>query len=162
MSNTKVLMQGKLFQRCTHFLYCSVLSLGGKVNTRRMSQPDMESIFKTGHRKLLYEFSKLNAFILLGYQTNTDASILVYKLHPKRTGFNMYAEYTRPQLTFLALVPWVINTNIPITYIETLDWRNHNIFLLRKRFEYGTLWIGHAPSLHSTVYSHSDFCFCFI
>ena len=40
-----VLMQGKLFQRCTHFLYCSVLSLGGNVNTRRMSQPDMESIF---------------------------------------------------------------------------------------------------------------------
>ena len=26
-------------------LYCSVLSLGEKVNTRRMSQPDMESIF---------------------------------------------------------------------------------------------------------------------
>ena len=38
-------MQGKLFQRFTHFLYCSVLSLDGKVNTRRMSQPDMESIF---------------------------------------------------------------------------------------------------------------------
>ena len=31
-------MQGKLIHRCTHFL-------GGKVNTRRMSQPDMESIF---------------------------------------------------------------------------------------------------------------------
>ena len=29
----------------TFFLYCSVLSLGGKVNTKRMSQPDMESIF---------------------------------------------------------------------------------------------------------------------
>ena len=39
----KVLMQGKLFQRCAHVLYCSVLSLGGKLNTRRMSQP--ESIF---------------------------------------------------------------------------------------------------------------------
>ena len=34
-------MQGKLFQMCTHLLYCSVLSLGGNVNTRRMSQPDM-------------------------------------------------------------------------------------------------------------------------
>ena len=62
-----------------------------------------------GHRKLLYEFSKLsklNAFNLLGYQTNTDESILVYKFRPERTGFNMYAEYTRPQLIFLALVPW--------------------------------------------------------
>ena len=44
-------MQGKLFQRCTHFLYCSVLSLGGKVNIRRMSQPDKESIFT----KKIYE-----------------------------------------------------------------------------------------------------------
>ena len=33
------------------FLYCSVLSLGGKVNTRQMSQPDIESIFT----KIIYE-----------------------------------------------------------------------------------------------------------
>ena len=61
----KVLMQGKLFPKCTHFLYCSVLS-----------QPDMESIFTkiiykySGHRKLLCELSKLskfNAFSLLEY-----------------------------------------------------------------------------------------------
>ena len=38
-------MQGKLFQKCTHLLYCSVLSLGANVNTRRMSKPDMGSIF---------------------------------------------------------------------------------------------------------------------
>ena len=36
----------------------------------------------------------------------SDTSILVYKFRPERTGFNMYAEYTQPQLTFLALVPW--------------------------------------------------------
>ena len=41
----KDLMQGKLFQRCTHVLYCSVLSLGGNVNTRRISKPEMGSIF---------------------------------------------------------------------------------------------------------------------
>ena len=60
----------------------------------------------SGHRKLLCELSKLskfNAFNLLGYLTNTDASIIVYKFPPKRTGFNMYTEYTQPQLTFLAL-----------------------------------------------------------
>ena len=100
-------MQGKLFQKCTHLLYCSVLSLGGNVNTRRMSKPDMGSIFHikksmkhSGQRKLFCELSKLskfNAFNFLGYLTNTDASILVYKFRPKRTGFNMYAEYTRPQ-----------------------------------------------------------------
>jgi len=88
----KVIMQGKLFQRCTHLLYCSVLSLGGNVNIRRMSKPDMGSIFHikksmkySGHRKLLCELSKLskfNAFNLLGYYKNTDASMLVYKFRP--------------------------------------------------------------------------------
>ena len=34
---------------------------------------------------------------------NTDASILVNKFRPERTGFNMYAEYTQLSLTFLAL-----------------------------------------------------------
>ena len=58
----------------------------------------------SGHMKLLCEFSKLSAFNLLGYQTNTDASILAYKFRPERTGFNMNGQYTRPQLT---LVPWV-------------------------------------------------------
>ena len=60
----------------------------------------------SGHRKLFSELSKLskfNAFNLLGYETNTDESIIVYKFRPERTGFNMYTEYTQPQLTFLAL-----------------------------------------------------------
>jgi len=57
-----------------------------------------------------FKLSKLNALILLGYKTNTDASILVYKFRPERTGFNMYAEHTPPQLTFLALVPWLLVT----------------------------------------------------
>ena len=47
----KVIMQRTLFQRCAHFSYCSVLSLGEKVNTLRMSQPDMGSFFT----KLIYE-----------------------------------------------------------------------------------------------------------
>ena len=72
----------------------------------------------SGHRKLLCELSKLNAFILLGYQTNTAASFLVYKFHPERTGFNKYAEYTQPQLTFLALVPWFIK----YIYVEYMRW----------------------------------------
>ena len=48
----------------------------------------------SGHGKLLCELSKLsklNAFILLGYKTNTDAPILVYKFRPEKTDFNMYA-----------------------------------------------------------------------
>ena len=42
-------------------------------------------------RKLLCEFSKLskfNAFNLLGYETNTDAFILVYKFRLERTEEN--------------------------------------------------------------------------
>ena len=46
----KDLMQGTLFQRCTHLQYCSVMSLGGIVNTRWMSKPDMGSI---NQRKIL-------------------------------------------------------------------------------------------------------------
>ena len=59
----KVIMQGKLFHWCTHLLFCSVLSIGGKVNTRRMSKSDMGSIFYikkpmkySGHRKLLVNY----------------------------------------------------------------------------------------------------------
>ena len=65
----KVIMQGKLFQRCAHLLYCSVLSLGGNVNTRLMSKPGMgysfhikKSIKYSGQRKLLCELSKLSKF----------------------------------------------------------------------------------------------------
>ena len=60
---TKVLMQGKLFQRCTYFLYWSVLSLGGKVNTRRMSKPNMGSIFtkKSLWNILIYLFLFTNS-----------------------------------------------------------------------------------------------------
>ena len=109
-------MQGKLSQWCTHLLYCSVLSLGGKVKTRRMLQPDMGSIFHikksmkySGHRKLLCELSKLSNFMFL---TSSDTKrklmhlfILLFKFRPKRTGFNMYVEYLRPQSTFLSLYP---------------------------------------------------------
>ena len=45
---------------------------------------------------------------------NTDASILAYKFRPKRTGFNIYAEYTQPQLTFLALVPFTLLYSFPL------------------------------------------------
>ena len=48
---------------------------------------------------------KIKCFAPPRILNETDASILVYKLRPKRTGFNMYAEYAQPQLTFLALVP---------------------------------------------------------
>jgi len=73
----KVIMQGQFFQRCTHLLYCSLLSLGGNVNTRQdvttwhgIHLSHKKSMKYSGHRKLLCEISKiskLNAFNLLGY-----------------------------------------------------------------------------------------------
>ena len=42
---------GVIWEMYAFFVLQSVLSLGGKVNTRRMSQPDMESIFT----KIIYE-----------------------------------------------------------------------------------------------------------
>ena len=44
-------MQGKLFQRCRHLLYWSVLSLGGNVNTKRMKKPDTGSIFHVKNQR---------------------------------------------------------------------------------------------------------------
>ena len=102
-------MQGKLFQRCTYLLYCSELSLGGNVNTRRMSKPDMGSIFHIKNQwnilvigNYYVNFQNYQNLMLLT-SSNTDASILVYKFRPERTNFNMYAEDTQLQLTFLAL-----------------------------------------------------------
>ena len=77
----------------------------------------------SGQRQVIRKLSKLskfNVFNLLGYQTNTDASILNYKFRPKRTGFNMYAEYTQPQLTFLAFVP-CLKTNTLIWFEEICE-----------------------------------------
>ena len=57
----------------------------------------------SGHKKLLCELSKLSKFNTFNLLANTDTSNLVYTFRPERTGFNMYAEYTQLQLTFLAL-----------------------------------------------------------
>ena len=103
-------MQGELFERCTHFvLQCTVFERKSKHKT--MSQPESWHGINFNKNNLWNilvigkYYENLNAFNLLGYWTNTDASILVYKFQPKRTGLNMYAEYTRPQLNFLALHP---------------------------------------------------------
>ena len=111
----KVIMQGKLFQWCMHLLYCSVMSLGGNVNTTRLSKPDMGSIFHIknqwnilviGNNYVNYQ-NYQNLMLLTSSDTKrTLMHTVVYKFRPERTGFNMYAECPQLQLTFLALVPW--------------------------------------------------------
>ena len=74
-------------------MYCSVLSLGRKENTRRMSQPDMDPIFT----KIIYEIfcsletlmwifkiNKIKCFYLPRILEDTDASILDFKFRPDR------------------------------------------------------------------------------
>jgi len=68
----KVIMQGKLFQRCTHLLYCSALSLSRNVRQvwHGIHLSHKKSMKYSGHRKLLCELlklSKFNAFSLPGY-----------------------------------------------------------------------------------------------
>ena len=99
-------MQGKLFQRCTHLLYCRVLSLGRNVNTRRMSKPDMGSIFHVNNQ--------WNILVIGNYHTNYQNyqnSMLLTSSDTKQTLrhlflFTNYVEYTQLQLTFLALHSW--------------------------------------------------------
>ena len=60
-------MQGKLFQTSAHFLYCSLLSLGGNVNTYKTRHGihllHKKSMKYSGHRKLLCESSKLSMLL---------------------------------------------------------------------------------------------------
>ena len=77
-------MQGKLFQRCTH-LFCSVLSLGGNVNTRRMSKPDMLSIF---HIKNRWNILVIGNYYV-NYQ-NSQNSMLLTSSDTKRTLMHLF------------------------------------------------------------------------
>ena len=105
----KIIMQGKLFQRCTHFLYCSVLSLGGNGNTRRMSKPNMGSIFHIENQWNIlvigncYVNCQNYENLMLLSSSDTKRTLMHLFLFTERTGFNMYAEYTQLQLTFLVL-----------------------------------------------------------
>ena len=60
----------------------------------------------SGHRKLLCVLSKFNAFNLLDSKRTLMHLFLFTNSAQRKHGFNMFAEYTKLQLTFLALVPW--------------------------------------------------------
>ena len=59
----------------------------------------------SGHYYVNYQ-NYQNVMLLTSLDTKRiliNASILVYKFRGERTGFNMYAEYTQLQYSFLAL-----------------------------------------------------------
>ena len=107
----KVMMQVKLFQRCTHLLYCSVLSLGSIVNTKRMSKPDMGSIF---HIKNQWNILPIGNYymnyqnLMLLTSLDTKRTLCIYsclQIPPRENWFQDVLEYTQLKLTFLALQP---------------------------------------------------------
>ena len=81
VNKAKVIMQGKLFQRCTHLLYCSVLSLCGNVNTRRMLQPDMGSIF---------QWNQWNILVVENYYVNYQNYQIQCSSDTKRTLMHLF------------------------------------------------------------------------
>ena len=134
---TKVVMQGILFHRCTHLLYCNVLSLGGNVNTRRMSKPDMGSIFHIKNQWNILVIGKYYVNyqnyqnLMLSTSSNTKRTLHASKFRPGRTSFNMYADYTQLRLTFLALNPWLWHTYILLLLRQELKNQLHS---LKQRF----------------------------
>ena len=130
-------MQGILFHRCTHLLYCNVLSLGGNVNTRRMSKPDMGSIFHIKNQWNILVIGKYYVNyqnyqnLMLSTSSNTKRTLHASKFRPGRTSFNMFADYTQLRLTFLALNPWLWHTYILLLLRQELKNQLHS---LKQRF----------------------------
>ena len=48
--------------------------------------------------------------LMLLSSLNTKRTLMQLFLFSERTGFNMYTEYTQPQLTLLALVPCMVQS----------------------------------------------------
>ena len=133
---SKVIMQGKLFQRCTHLLYCSVLSLGGNVNTRRMSQPDMGFIFHVknqwnilviGNYYVNDQIIKIKCFYPPWILNKHWCIYFCLQIPPRENWFQYVrtdAEHTQQQLTFLALLPWWELTKLILWLADTVCfWR---------------------------------------
>ena len=112
----KVLMQGKLFQRCIHLLYCSVLSLGSKVNTRRMWKPDMGSIF---HIKNQWNILVIGSYYV-NYQ-NYQNLMLLTPSETKRTLMHLFLFTNSAQRELVSICTQVYATAINFPCIKTLD-----------------------------------------
>ena len=95
-------MQGNIFQRCTHLLHCSVLSLGGNVAWHGIH---------LSHKKIneIFWSKEIIMWIKCFYPPRILDKHLQMHLFfcPERTGLYLCAEYTQLQLTFLALYPWL-------------------------------------------------------
>ena len=114
LHTVKDLMQGKLFQRCTHILYCSVLSLGGNVNTRPMS-------------KLSHKYNQWNILVIWNYNyvnyQNYQNSMLLTSSDAKRTLMHLFLFTNSARENWLQYVRRVYATAINFSCIVTLGRR---------------------------------------
>ena len=111
---TKVIMQGNLFQRSTHLLYCSVLSLGGNVNRRRMSKPD---IF---HIKNQWNILVIGNYYV-NFQNYQNVMLLTYS-DTKRILMHLFLFTNSARENWFQYVRRVYATAINFPCIITLVW----------------------------------------
>ena len=108
-------MQGKLFQICTHLLYCSVLSQGGNVNTRRMSKADIGSIFHI-KKSMKYSDHRMIVNYYVNYK-NYQNLMLLTSSDTKRTLMHLFIYTT----VFLSL-PFTLELNLILSiYLEIAE-----------------------------------------
>ena len=115
MVEIKVVMQGKLFQRCTHLLYCSILPMGGNVSTRRMSKPAMGSIFHIKHQWNILAVG--NCYV--NYQ-NYQNLMLLTSSDTKRTVMHLFLFTNSAQRELVSICTRVYATAINFPCITTL------------------------------------------
>ena len=114
----KVIMQGKLIQRCTHLFYCSLLSLSGNGNTRMMSKPGMGSIF---HIKNQWNILFIGNYYV-NYQDYQNL-MLFTSSDTKQTLMHLSLFTNSPRENLFQYVRRVYATTINFPCIITLVWR---------------------------------------
>ena len=130
-------MQGNFF-RGVRILYCSVLSLGGKViNTRRMSQPDMGSIFQIKNQwnilvlgSYYVNYQNYQNSMLLS-SSDTERTLRHLFLFTNSAGENWFQYVRRVYMTannFPCIIPLIYSNNeedilVILELCSTRGWR---------------------------------------
>ena len=115
---SKDVMQGTLFQKCTHLLYCSVLSLGGNVNTRRMSKPDMGSIFHINNQWHILVIG----YYYVNYQ-NYQILMLLTSFDTKRTLMHLFLLTNSAQRELISVYMQSLHERKYLSLHYTLDYK---------------------------------------
>ena len=125
LNSAKVIMQGKLFQRCKHLLYCSVLSLGDNVNTRRMSQPCHNLTWDPSFRVK----KQWNILVIENYYVNYQNLMLLSSPYTKRTLMHLFLFTNSVQRELVSIyVRRVFATAINFPCIITLNSARLSVF----------------------------------